>query len=75
MANEGINVYAVGIVTMSICAPAGMARDEIERQANAGYPTGISNYWVISQDNFADGSANPHSCEQDGDWLHYLLAR
>lgn len=69
-----IDIYAKGLVTISVCAPADMAHEEIERLANLEYPTGIESRWTISDEaTFADGSPHPGICEGNENSRHYLL--
>jgi hypothetical protein len=72
--NNDLYAYAVGFVSMSVCVPKGMTKEEIECEANFQHPTGISSRWKISEHkHFADGSPIPRVCEDDPDRLHYLL--
>jgi hypothetical protein len=68
-----MNIYSVGIVCMSVCAPKTMTKEEIEKQANLEHPTGISHGWSITEENFASGESNPCPCNTNYDRLHYLL--
>lgn len=68
-------VYAVGILSCSVCAPGGMDRDVVARQVNAKTPTGISSKWRISEDtHFVTGETMPCTCQDAPDRKHWLLA-
>jgi hypothetical protein len=68
------NIYAKGIVSMSVCVSKEMKRKEIENRANSENPTGISSGWHISDDKtFASGESMPCVCENDNTRKHYLL--
>lgn len=63
---SGINVYANGFVSISVCAPKEMSKEEIEHLANVESPTGISSAWRISEDTtFKGGEHMPCICEHD----------
>lgn len=71
---ERIYIGSPGIVALSVCAPKDVARERVEEWANTESPTGISSRWAISDDAFADGSANPCPCDLTPETrLHYLL--
>lgn len=67
-------IYASGPVVCSVCVPAEMPREEIERSVNAQSPTGISSSWKISKDStFKGGEPNPCQCNDGPQRLHYLM--
>lgn len=67
-------VYAIGILTCSVCAPGGMDRDVVARQVNAKTPTGISSRWRISSDtHFKSGETMPCTCQDAPNRKHWLL--
>ena len=69
-----INIYAAGLMAMSLCAPKDMSKEGIEHLANLEHPTGIPSQWKISEgETFADGTPMPAPCENDGGRLHWLL--
>lgn len=68
-----INVYAYGIVHLSVCVPAEMTQENIVEEVNKEHPTGISHGWEISSESFKTGEANPHICEKDNLRKHYLM--
>lgn len=68
-----IEIYSYGLVSCSVCVPAGMDRELIERQVNKALPTGISTNWRISNEGFNTGEPNPAQCNDDSTKLHYLL--
>ena len=67
-------VYAKGLIYCSVCAQEEMPCSEIERITNLINPTGV-HPWIISSENFNDGSINPNKCEKypNEKRLHYLL--
>ena len=74
MTKPDVEVYAVGPLTASCCAPKAMKRAAVERAVNAQYPTGIRSRWTISKDKtFRTGEPHPKVCENDSDRRHYLL--
>lgn len=71
--DDGIEIYAKGLVYCSVCAPNGMTVKEVERKVNIYNPTGVSSRWKISPNKtFKDGLTNPCKCENDSSKLHYL---
>jgi len=72
---NGVQVYSVGLVRASACAPADTTRDEIERVVNLEHPTGIGSRWQISEDSmFSGGEPMPAPCDQNPDGRrHWLL--
>lgn len=70
-----VNVYSIGPICCSACAPGQLSSDEVAREVNGSYPTGISSQWRVSGDElFADGEhTNPCACEQDPERKHWLL--
>lgn len=67
-------VYAEGIVSMSVCAPASWTPERIAAEANRIRPTGIRSPWLFSADKtFAGGEPVPSPCETDQTRIHYLL--
>lgn len=67
-----IDIYAVGLCSMSICTDKKTTIKEIEEEANASHPTGIKSRWKISG-KFSDKQHNPCACDLDANKLHYLL--
>ena len=70
---EPIEIYATGIVCLSVCAENDIPISEVEAYANKETPTGITHGWEKAGENFADGSPNPCPCNEDATRLHYLL--
>lgn len=71
-----VHAYAVGIVSLSACAPAGMPPGQVEAEVNAQDPTGLDGCpWRLAGDEkkFADGKPNPGPCEQEPGRMHYLF--
>jgi len=69
---DDVVCYAIGLCSMSACVKKGLGKVEIERQANAYHSTGISR-WVITGDDFADGTPSPCPCHTHSEREHYLL--
>lgn len=72
-AAPAVQVYAWGLCAMSVCAPEGTPREEIEREANRQFPTGISSRWEIADEPFATGEPNPSPCNSSEGRQHWLL--
>lgn len=71
---QGVLVYVSGLVCCSVCAPADMSIEEVERVVNLENPTGISSGWSVSDDEtFADGTPMPAPCEKVPGRVHYLM--
>ena len=70
---ERIEIYAEGIVCLSVCAEKDIPISEVEDYANKETPTGINHGWVKADRNFEDGSLNPCPCDNDNGRVHYLL--
>lgn len=75
MATEGeVAVYAVGITSLSVCAPADLTIEQVTAEVNYVQPTGISSDWSHSAEpSFATGEPNPNLCERDPGRRHYLF--
>lgn len=75
--DKEVTIYAAGLaaglVSCSVCVPAGMDREIVERRVNIADPTGIPSRWRISDESFKSGESNPTPCNQDSTRLHYLL--
>ena len=78
-----VEMYTVGIVHASVCAPKDMPTDEILSQSNILHPVCPAGYkemtgcephgWAISEDGFRTGEPNPCPCNDNPERLHYLL--
>jgi hypothetical protein len=72
-----VNVYSLGAVYCSVCAPVGMAGDDVVAAVTASHPTGLDHGWRVADEPFASGEANPHHVEgcpgMDGTTRHWLL--
>lgn len=69
-----VEVYSLGLVNASVCAPGDMTREEIAYTVNQCDPTGIMSRWEISDaETFANGQPHPCPCEHNPDRTHYLL--
>lgn len=70
----GVEVYALGICTASVCSPTEMPAHEVVELVNREFPTGISSPWTLSDDEtFANGAPNPTACERGPERTHRLL--
>lgn len=72
-AADEVAVYSTGLVCCSVCVPAGMDREIVERRVNAATPSGIPSHWRIADEPFSSGKASPTPCNTDSTRLHYLL--
>jgi hypothetical protein len=70
-----VNVYAVGLCSVSACAGESMTREEVAHAVNVITPTGVCSRWRVSDDLlFADGiHPNPCACNTDESRKHWLL--
>lgn len=75
MSNREVEVYHVGLVCLSACAPKDMPIEEVESLINVQHPTGIASAWRKSKDpTFKAGEPNPCPCNDHPDGrVHYLL--
>lgn len=74
MTAEKVDVYAIGLICLSVCAPKTLSKEEVEEAVNLIHPTGISGHWRISEDEaFATGELIPKQCEFHEDRQHWLL--
>lgn len=71
MAKSDIYVLAAGIVYTSVCSAWDDA--EVEDWVNSEYPTG-TNPWVVTDENFADGTPNHSQCPDLKTHRHILLS-
>ena len=58
-------VYAVGVCHASVCTSLGDA--DAEYETNAAHPTFIASRWVISGEDFPDGTKNGTPCHDAPD--------
>ena len=68
-----VDIYAVGLCSMSLCAPKDMSKTNIELEANKQHPTGVSPWQIAEEETFADGTEMPKVRERHKDHLHWLL--
>ena len=69
-----VNVYAMGLVHCSVCAPREMPAEDVVARVNNQHPTGIVSQWKLDpSETFSSGRSNPCPCDHDSDRLHYLL--
>lgn len=68
---EAIQIYSVGLCFASVCTSA--SDDDATVLLNKEFPTGISNGWSVSSENFADGSPNPSPCPDTTGHRHVLF--
>lgn len=74
LGGPNVTVYSNGVCHASVCAPAGMAVDDVLDEVNRVNPTGLDHGWMISaKETFRTGEANPCPCEQDPSRVHRLL--
>jgi hypothetical protein len=71
---SSVDVYSVGIVHASVCAPKAMPVNEVVAEANRRAPTGLDHEWILSrEEQFSGGQSNPCLCDHDPERTHYLL--
>lgn len=52
-----VEIYSMGLLCCSVCAPAEMPREEVEKHVNEQSPAGTTHGWRISEDEaFSDGT-------------------
>lgn len=74
MSNINATIYSKGLVAMSVCAGNEVTREELTTFINKEHPTGLEHGWTIVDEPFADGTANPHPCENSPTTnSHYLF--
>lgn len=68
-------IYALGVVSMSVCASNALSPSEVEERANRESPTGIRSDWRLCEDErFLSGHSNPCPCNtHPRTHRHYLL--
>jgi hypothetical protein len=67
-----------GLVSMAVCAPAGMTREEIVAQVNVKSPTGLVGGWIVTDegdlpDDIDLTAGYPRPCPDGGGRLHYVM--
>lgn len=68
-----LEVYSVGLVSMSLCTDIEDTK-EIEKVANEKSPSGVSHPWTISDEtHFHSGETMPTACNKTEGRKHYLL--
>lgn len=69
-----IFLYAVGGLSMSVCAPAVLNAEQVAHAINRHYPCGGDLRWKVADDShFKGGETNPCQCQEDSDRKHWLL--
>ena len=71
---ENVSFFTLGsqgLVSWAICT--NLPEEEAVAHANRSSPTGISSRWMLSEEDFPDGLANPHDCPDKPGNKHYLL--
>ena len=71
-----VEIYSMGMLCCSVCAPAEMPREEVEKSVNEQSPAGTEHGWRISEDKtFSDGTTENGGivdCHR-GHTRHWLL--
>lgn len=73
---QTVDIYSKGLCACSVCAPAGMPREEVEAAVNAQSPTGIESRWTVADDEFFKDGTTPNGGIVDcknGHTRHWLL--
>jgi len=74
MKNSGVMIYASSLLSCSVCAPAEMPIEEVERIVNQDRPAGTERGWRKSTDaTFAGGQPMPCPCDVMEGQQHWLL--
>lgn len=69
-----IFLYRVGALSMSVCAPGDLARDDVSKHVEAHMPCGTEAGWTVSSDTkFSGGEPMPCQCQETPDRKHWLL--
>lgn len=55
---SAVLIYARGMLSCSVCAPADMTRECVEAEVNKQIIAGTTHGWQISVDNFKGGETN-----------------
>lgn len=72
--NDPVELYALGLICASACAPKDMDREAVERSVNSQHPTGIRSRWCVADEPFRTGEPNPCPCnDHPEERLHWLL--
>lgn len=70
-----VHVYSSGLCYASVCAPADMPAEEVERRVRALDDAGTEMGWRISEaPRFSGGQSNPCPCEKETGRVHRLFA-
>lgn len=68
-----IDIYALGLMALSVCAPSDMGIADVTRAVNEQEPTGIATDWQPDPaPAFKHGEPNPSPCERNSARTHYL---
>jgi hypothetical protein len=71
-----VEIYSMGPLCCSVCAPADMPREEVERAVNQQHPAGTEHCWRVADDKtFSDGTTKNGGivdCHR-GHTRHWLL--
>ena len=64
-----------GLVTMAVCAPAAMTREQIAAEANSKNPAGIAGGWVVSELAGLTDYDGPYpvQCPDEDGRRHYMM--
>ena len=69
-----IQLYAVGIVSASVCHPEETPVEDVLAYVNGLHHPGVGCGWQLSEDDhFATGQPNPCPCNQEAGRIHRLL--
>lgn len=71
---DKVEVYALGALSCSVCAPESMTPEEIIAGTEKEYPCGTTAGWQISKSKtFKGGQPMPCPCEQTKGRQHWRL--
>ena len=74
MTEREVDIYALGPLSLSCCAPSDMSVDEVTAAVNRQVLAGTENGWQLSSDaTFRQGGPMPGPCNRHTDRTHYLF--
>lgn len=68
-------IGGLGLVTVAVCAPAALTREQIGAEVNAKSPTGISSPWAVADaaDLHDYDGPYPVQCPDEPRRRHYMM--
>jgi hypothetical protein len=65
------DVYSIGFCFASVCTS--LEDEQATNRLNLLYGTGIESQWKIADEDFRDGTPNPHPCENLSETHRHIL--